>query len=146
MAVIKLLIVDDHGFFRRSLMPSFENECAINVVGTARNGAEAIALCQSLKPNIVLMDLNMPFLSGLAAMECILPTEPPPAILILTADDTPETVMKSLAIGARGYLRKDLLTDEVLLTAIFIVAQGGIFIDPQSLWMLRTNMGKIQTH
>ena len=137
MFAIRLLIVDDHNFFRRSLMGPLEAEQAIEVVGTAASGDEAVTLCRSLHPDVALMDLNMPYLSGLAAIERIAPTAKAPAILVLTGSDKPDNVIDAFTLGARGYLRKDLITDELLISAIFTVASGGIFLDPVTFSLLK---------
>ena len=134
---VRVLIVDDHDFFRRSILFPLETEPALEVVGTATSGDQAIPLCRSLRPDVVLMDLNMPYLSGLAAMERIAPQERAPAILVLTGADDAESVRRAFAAGAHGYLRKDMITDELLISAIFTVASGGVFIDPKTFALLK---------
>ena len=140
MSIIKLLIVDDHDFFRRSLLLPLEMEERIALVGTATSGDQAVTLTRTLQPDVVLMDLNMPYLSGLAAIERITPRDAAPAILVLTGADDGDSVLRSLAAGARGYLRKDSITDELLISAIFTVASGGIFLDVKTFSLLQASL------
>jgi NarL family two-component system response regulator LiaR len=137
MKPLRLLIVDDHDFFRRSLMLPLQMEERIEIVGTATSGDQAIGLVRSAQPDVVLMDLNMPYLSGLAAMERITPDETGPAVLVLTGVDDADSILRAFAAGAAGYLRKDMITDELLISAIFTVANGGIFFDPKTFALLR---------
>lgn len=137
MEPCRILLVDDHDFFRRSLMLPLQMEERIAIVGTATSGDQAIGLVRSARPDVVLMDLNMPYLSGLAAMERITPQDHAPAILVLTGLDDGDSVLRAFAAGAAGYLRKDMITDEMLISAIFTVASGGIFLDPKTFSLLR---------
>ncbi len=139
MFTIKLLIVDDHDFFRRSLLPPLEAEPAIEVVGTATSGDQAISLSHRLRPDVILMDLNMPYLSGLAAIERIAPEARAPAILVLTGAADARSVLDAFAAGAQGYLRKDQISDELLVSAIFTVASGGVFVDAITFAQLRSS-------
>lgn len=140
MFQVRVLLVDDHDFFRRSILFPLETEPTIEVVGTATSGDQAIPLCRSLRPDVVLMDLNMPYLSGLAAIERIAPQERAPAILVLTGADDGESVRRAFAAGAHGYLRKDMITDELLISAIFTVASGGVFVDPKTFALLKIGL------
>lgn len=139
MLPIRLLIVDDHDFFRRSLLLPLEEEARITLVGTATSGDQAVTLTRSLQPDVVLMDLNMPYLSGLAAMERITPKDAAPAILVLTGADDGESVLRAFAAGAKGYLRKDMISDDLLISAILTVAAGGIFVDAKTFSLLRVH-------
>lgn len=139
MDPIRLLIVDDHSFFVRSLMPPLEEESAIHIVGVAASGDEALALAHSLQPDVITMDLNMPYLSGLAAMERLEERGAMPGVLVLTGLDEPAQVWDAFAVGTRGFLRKDQITDELLLSAIFTVGSGGIFLDPPTFDLIRTS-------
>lgn len=137
MFSVRLLIVDDHDFFRRSLLLPLESEPSITLVGTATSGEEAVALTRNLRPDVILMDLNMRNLSGLAATERITQSDHAPAVLVLTGVDDAQSVRKALAAGACGYLRKDMITDELLVSAIFTVASGGIFFDDKTFSLLK---------
>lgn len=140
MFTLRLLIVDDHDFFRRSIMVPLEEETRIKIVGTASSGDQAVTLCRNLAPDVVLMDLNMPYLSGLAAIERIKPQERAPAILVLTGKDDMNSVADAFTAGAQGYLRKDMISDELLISAIFTVASGGVFVDDKTFNLLKSSM------
>lgn len=140
MSTIKLLIVDDHDFFRRSLMLPLERDPRIEIVGTATSGDQAITLARSLGPDVVLMDLNMPYLSGLAATERITPQAHAPAILVLTGADDADSILRAFAAGASGYLRKDMISDEMLIGAILTVACGGVFLDARSFAQIKPRL------
>lgn len=137
MKRIRLLIVDDHDFFRRSILLPLEMEPAIEIVGSATSGDQAVTLCRSLRPDVVLMDLNMPYLSGLGAMERITPQERAPAILVLTGKDDAQSVVDAFTAGAQGYLRKDMITDDLLINAILTVASGGVFVDGKTFDLIK---------
>lgn len=138
MELLRLLIVDDHSFFVRSLLPPLKESPAIEIVGIAASGDEAISLTHSLRPDVITMDLNMPYLSGLTAMERLEERGAMPGVLVLTGLDDPVQVWNAFAVGAKGFLRKDQITDELLLSAIFTVGAGGIFLDPPTFALLRT--------
>ena len=127
---IRILIVDDHAFFRRSITPPLEEEPTIEIVGFAEDGDEAVRCSRMAYPDVILMDLRMPYLSGLDAIQRIAPQKKAPAILIITGSDDRAYVVKAFAMGASGYLRKDNISDEMLISAIFTVASGGVFVDP----------------
>lgn len=140
MFTIRLLIVDDHDFFRRSILVPLEDEPRIEIVGTASSGDQAVNLCRALSPDVILMDLNMPYLSGLGAIERIVPQERAPAILVLTGKDEMSSIADAFAAGARGYLRKDMIADELLISAIFTVASGGVFVDDRTFSLMKTTL------
>ena len=139
MNPIRLLIVDDHDFFRRSILLPLEAEADIVIVGTATSGDQAVTLCRSLHPDVVLMDQNMPYLSGLGAMERITPQERAPAILVLTGKDDAQSVLDAFAAGAQGFLRKDMITDDLLVSAILTVASGGVFVDGRTFNLIKNS-------
>lgn len=130
MDPIRILIADDHAFFRNAITPPLEEEPAFELVGFAENGDEAVRMARSLDPDVILMDLRMPYLSGLAALKRISPNKRGPAVLIITGSDYRDEAVEVLAAGAAGYLRKDNISDELLVSAIFAVASGGVFLDP----------------
>ncbi len=139
MNPIRLLIVDDHDFFRRSILLPLDVEPDIEIVGTATSGDQAVTLARSLRPDVILMDLNMPYLSGLGAMERIVPQERAPAILVLTGKDDAQSVLDAFAAGAQGFLRKDMITDDLLISAIFTVASGGVFVDGRTFRLIKNS-------
>lgn len=121
---IRILIADDHPVFRFGLRALLESQSDMVVIGEAENGDEAVELAQSLQPDVILMDVNMPGLNGLEATKQITTIQPHPAILIITMFDD-ETIFTAICAGARGYLLKGSQGD-VALRAIRAVANGEI--------------------
>ena len=105
---IRVLIVDDHGMVRRGLMTYLKNESDLQVVGEARDGQEAMRLCEQLQPDVILMDLVMPELDGIAATRLIREQWPPIQIIALTSFGEKELVQNALQAGAIGYLLKNV--------------------------------------
>lgn len=110
---IRILIVDDHPMVTEGIQAILETYDDICVVGTLNNGQDAVDQINDLSPDVVLLDLNMPGLSGLAATEMILEKRPCTRILILSMHDSPEYISTALSHGARGYILKDVPTDEI---------------------------------
>ena len=120
---IRILIVDDHPMVAEGIEAILETFDDIEVVGTLLNAVEAIEKLNLLDPDVVLLDLNMPGMTGLAATELMLEKRPGTRILILTMHDSPEYIATALSHGASGYVLKDVPTDEIK-TAIDSVMQG----------------------
>ncbi len=119
----RVLVVDDHPMVAEGIQSLLETYDDITVVGTLGNGQEAVDRVNELAPDVILLDLNMPGLSGLSASEMILEERPETKILILSMHDSPEYISTALSHGARGYVLKDVPTDEIK-TAIETVMQG----------------------
>jgi two-component system, NarL family, nitrate/nitrite response regulator NarL len=126
---VKLLLVDDHRLFREGIRASLVHFPSIMPVGEAANGKDALRKCKELQPDVVLMDLNMPEMSGLEATPLIREKFPNTKIIVLTVHDNKEYIFKILRAGAHGYLLKDTSPEE-LARAIESVAQGGAFFSP----------------
>jgi two-component system nitrate/nitrite response regulator NarL len=126
---VKLLLVDDHALVREGIRSSLIRYPFIAVVGEAANGKEAVRKCKELRPDIVLMDLNMPEMSGLEATPLIRKNCPKTKIIVLTVHDTKEYVFQLLRSGAHGYVTKDTSPEE-LVRAIESVARGDSFFSP----------------
>jgi len=109
----RVLIVDDHPMVVQGIRAILETYDDLEIVGTLCNGRQAVDKIAQLKPDVVLLDLNMPQLGGLAATEMILERRPQTRILILSMHDSPEYISTALGHGARGYLLKDVPTEEV---------------------------------
>ena len=128
--MIKILIADDHLIIRQGLRLILETENDFDLVGEASDGAEAISLCKKLKPNVVLMDLRMPNMDGLTAIEKLRAEQPNIAIVILTTFNEDELMLRGLQAGARGYLLKD--TDRnTLFDTIRAAARGETLLKPE---------------
>lgn len=127
--MIRVLIADDHPVFRFGLRTLLKADAAMEVVGEAMNGEEAIALTGSLHPDVILMDLNMPGINGIEAIRCILVDHPQVHILVLTMFDDDDSVFAAMRAGARGYLLKGAEGGETL-QAIKVVHAGEAIFSP----------------
>jgi DNA-binding NarL/FixJ family response regulator len=129
MKPIKVLLVDDQPLFREGLRTLLSVHADFEVVGEAGNGEEAIRLVRSLHPSVVLMDLQMPFLDGVAATRRLRQDYPDCRVIVLTTFDDDELVFDGLRAGAVGYLLKDA-PSEKLAEAIRVAARGETFLQP----------------
>jgi len=120
---IRILIVDDHPMVTEGIQAILESYDDIEVVGALNNGQDAVDQVVALAPDVILLDLNMPGLSGLNATEIILEKRPDTRIVILSMHDSPEYISTALSHGARGYILKDVPTDAIR-TAIDTVMAG----------------------
>lgn len=119
----RVLIVDDHPMVTEGIQAILESYDDIAVVGTLCSGQEAVNQVNELAPDVILLDLNMPGMSGLNAIEMILEVRPETRIVILSMHDSREYISTALSHGARGYILKDVPTDEIK-TAIETVMAG----------------------
>jgi DNA-binding NarL/FixJ family response regulator len=126
---IRVLLVDDHALARTGFRMVLDTEQDIEVVGEAATGRQAIHSAGRLAPDVVLMDVRMPELDGIAATRAIVAGEDAPRVLILTTFDLDEYVYDSLAAGASGFLLKDV-GPEQLVHAIRVVATGEALLAP----------------
>jgi DNA-binding NarL/FixJ family response regulator len=108
---MNVLIADDHALFRDSLRSLLEAH-GLTVLGEARNGREAVELARKLKPDVVLMDLSMPEMDGLAATRLISADQPEVKVVVLTASDEDAKLFEAIKSGAQGYLLKNLESSE----------------------------------
>ena len=112
--MIRLLIADDHGIVREGLERLFATVSDVEVVGTAADGREAVALADLTVPDVVLMDIGMPQVNGVEATRRITAAHPASRIVMLTAHGGPAQIQDALRAGAAGYLLKDTPADEVV--------------------------------
>ena len=110
---MKLFLVDDNAAFRSALRDLFSTIPDIEIIGEASNGESALPLVQSLKPDIVLMDLRMPGMNGIAATSAIRSSQRPVCVMVLTTFDDDELVTQAMAAGASGYLLKGTPIEEL---------------------------------
>ena len=128
---IRVVIADDHAMVRAGFRMILEAQSDIVVVGEAADGVEAVAVCREQAPDVVLMDVRMPRMDGLAATRELLSVvaEPHPRVVILTTFDLDEYVYEALRAGASGFLLKDLPRDD-LVDAVRVVAAGDALLAP----------------
>ena len=126
---IKVLIADDHVFYREGVRALLSNVPDLEVVGEANNGEEAITQANKLQPNVILMDLKMPGMNGIDATRKINETQPNIGVLVITMFDDDDSVFAAMRAGARGYLLKDADKDEVV-RAIVAVERGEAIFSP----------------
>ncbi|HBY09384.1 MAG TPA: DNA-binding response regulator [Chloroflexi bacterium] len=132
---IRLMIADDHLIVREGLRLILETEPGFALIGEAADGAEAVQLATELQPDVILMDLRMPRVDGLSAIQQLRQTQPQIAIVILTTFNEDDLMRQGLQAGARGYLLKD--TDRAtLFHTIRAAARGETLLKPEILQKL----------
>jgi DNA-binding NarL/FixJ family response regulator len=126
---VQIVVVDDSQPFRVGLRALFAATEGMEVIGEAENGHQAIILAEQLQPDVILMDLNMPDMNGIAATAQILRTSPHIAVLVLTMVDDDDSLFAAMQAGARGYLLKGA-PKSVILRGIHDVAEGAAIFSP----------------
>jgi DNA-binding NarL/FixJ family response regulator len=126
---VRVLLVDDHDLFRTGLRNLLEEQVALQIVGEGANGSEAVRLVRELAPDVVVMDLNMPAMSGVEATRHITALSPLTRVIVLTISDEDSDVLDAIVAGACGYLLKDASIDDVV-TGIRSAAVGASLISP----------------
>jgi len=121
---VKIMLADDHPLLRQALRNVLEKQADFEVVAEASNGEEAVNLAVKLQPNVVIMDISMPKLTGLDATRQIKTKCPQTGILVLTVHDDSEHVLSILEAGASGYMTKSVFGEEVI-RAVQAVAKIG---------------------
>ena len=127
--MIRVFLVDDQTLVRQGVRSLLELSDAVQVIGEARDGDEAIIEIPKAQPDVVLLDLRMPGKSGLEVLEHLSRTGELPPTIILTTFDEDQLVLNGLRAGARGFLLKDVSLDQ-LVSAIKTVAEGGSLVQP----------------
>ena len=127
---IRVLIADDHLIVREGLRLILESEDDFDLIGEARDGAQAVELAAELRPDVILMDLRMPRMDGLTAIEILQRQQPQIAIVILTTFNEDDLMRKGLGLGARGYLLKDT-ERSTLFNTIRAAARGETLLKPE---------------
>lgn len=127
--MIRVLLVDDQKLVRQGIQMLLDMESDIDVVASAADGLEAIALAREHQPDVVLMDVRMPEMDGVTATRELTRRFPEMAVIILTTFDDDEYIFEGLRAGARGYLLKDISSEE-MAEAVRTVARGDALIQP----------------
>ncbi len=127
---LRVMVVDDHELFRSGLRRLLEGEPGLDVVADARRGDEAVERAGELRPDVVVMDINMPGMSGIDATRALLEVSPDSAVLMLTISDSEDDVLNSVLAGASGYLLKDSTLPQII-SAIRATSAGESIISPR---------------
>jgi NarL family two-component system response regulator LiaR len=127
---IRVLLVDDHAILRKGIRALLSTELDIEVVGEAGDGAEAVAQAEALQPDVILMDLVMPNMDGIAATQQVTTRQPGVRVLVLTSFVADDKVFPAIKAGALGYILKDTGPDE-LVRAIRQVHRGEPTLEPE---------------
>jgi two-component system, NarL family, response regulator LiaR len=128
-AVTRILIADDHPTLREGLRAILDTQADFEVVGEAADGEDAVARAEVLRPDVVLMDLEMPVLDGVEATRRIHQRLPDTPVIVLTAFDTDDRIIGAVEAGAQGYLLKGATRDEIF-RAIRVAREGGTLLQP----------------
>ncbi len=136
---IRIMLADDHPVVRDGLRAMLSTQPDFQVVGEALNGVEAVQLAAQLMPDVLLLDLEMPELDGVAALEKIHAANPAARIIILTAYDEDERIVSAVVAGAQGYLLKGAPREDIF-QAIRVVHAGGSLLQPMVASKLRQRL------
>ncbi|RPI84427.1 MAG: DNA-binding response regulator [Chloroflexi bacterium] len=139
------MLVDDHNVVRSGLATFLRAYDDLELVGEAKNGLEAVNLCQKIKPDVILMDLMMPEMDGIAATRAILKDFPEIKIVAMTSFEEEELVHGVLAAGAISYLLKNVTSDE-LANAIRAASSGKSTLSPEAATVLIQNTRQMKQH
>ena len=142
---IRILLVDDQALFREGLNTLLSIHSDIEIVGEANNGEEALQMAAQTSPDVILMDLRMPVLDGVAATRRLAQTQPDSRVIVLTTFDDDEHIFDGLRAGAVGYLLKDV-SSEKLVEAISATAGGQSFLQPSVAAKLISEFTRVTSH
>jgi DNA-binding NarL/FixJ family response regulator len=129
MGKIRVLIADDHSLFRYGMRTMFSSDPQFEVIGEAATGEEVVTLSAELKPEIVLMDIQMPGLNGIEATRRIVRSNPGIGVVVVTMFEEDDSILAAMRAGARGYVLKGADADEVV-KVVRAVAEGGAHFGP----------------
>jgi DNA-binding NarL/FixJ family response regulator len=130
--LLRVLLVDDQQLIRFTVRALCKAIGLLDIVGEAENGQQAVELTNTLSPDLVLMDAQMPILDGLQAAHQIVQQHPHTSVIILSAHAEQDMVRQALKAGARGYIQKEELSTIRLTQAIRVVEAGGLFFDTRT--------------
>ena len=130
MPSVRTLVVEDFATFRRYVCSVLQQQPELTIVGEAGDGLTAVSLANSLRPELILLDVGLPELNGIEAARQIRQLVPDCNILILSQEMAPEIVEEALALGVRGYVTKTHVQRD-LLAAVRAVLEGNVFVSPE---------------
>jgi two-component system nitrate/nitrite response regulator NarL len=130
MSRIRLVVVDDHSLFRRGLISLLEEMTEFLVVGEASSGQEALPVIENSRPDIILLDINMPNMDGIQTLSAIRKTRPEQKVLMLTISQNDDDLIGAIVAGANGYLLKNT-EPEILRNTISQVSTGNSVLSPE---------------
>ncbi|WHY90484.1 response regulator transcription factor [Neobacillus cucumis] len=145
MDKIKILLADDHHVFIRGMESILSEDPSLQIVGKAYNGKEAYEIAREKKPDVILLAMNLPVIDGLQALKMIVTELKEVKVLMLTMNDQEELLVEALKSGAKGYLLKDLLPNE-LLTFVHMVFRGENVITGQMAGKIIENLSGEQKY
>ncbi|MFJ7639489.1 response regulator [Peribacillus sp. NPDC097264] len=125
-----IIIIDDHQLFREGVKRILDFESSFDVVAEGDDGSEAMDLVEEHKPDVVIMDINMPNMNGVEATKMLVQRYPDTKVIILSIHDDENYVQHALKTGAQGYLLKEMDAD-ALIDAVRVVAEGGSYLHPK---------------
>lgn len=126
----RIAIIDDHQLFREGIKRILEFEGDFEVVAEGSGGSEALSIVETHRPDLVLMDINMPDINGVEATKQLIEAYPDTKVVVLSIHDDENYVMRALQTGATGYLLKEMDAD-TLIEAVRVVAEGGSYLHPK---------------
>ena len=142
MTTIKIVIVDDHQLFREGVKRILDFEDSFEVVAEGNDGSEVVELYEKHKPDVILMDINMPRVNGVEATEALLKDYPEAKVIILSIHDDGSYVTHALKTGALGYMLKEMDADAIV-EAIKVVSSGGSYLHPKVTHNLVTEFRRL---
>ncbi|MED3759861.1 response regulator transcription factor [Peribacillus frigoritolerans] len=125
-----IVIIDDHQLFREGVKRILDFESSFDVIAEGDDGSEAMDLVETHKPDVVIMDINMPNMNGVEATKMLVSRYPETKVIILSIHDDENYVQHALKTGAQGYLLKEMDAD-ALIDAVRVVAEGGSYLHPK---------------
>ena len=138
---IRILVVDDHSVVRQGIIALLEDEEDILIAGEAADGDEVVDMIEKVKPDVILLDLTMPKMSGIEVIKQVVPRYPKVHILIFSMHNNPDYVLSAVQNGASGYLQKDTGRDEIL-AAVRNVSKGELYYPPHASSIIIKNLMK----
>lgn len=136
---IRILVVDDHSVVRQGIITLLEDEEDILIVGEASDGDEVLDRVQALSPDVILLDLTMPRMSGIEAIKALVPVYLEVKVLVFSMHNNPDYILSAVKSGAAGYLLKDTGRDEIL-KAVRSVAAGELYYPPNASSIIIRNL------